>query len=124
MHALGQGDERVRVRRADFMIAEGTCGAPTFLKVDIEGAESDFLDGLGAALPPNARRVIAMHSARADMLCVAWLEARGFTLIPSRALRIAREGQWQSDPDLYFVGPDDDLRDVRRILQALGEIDA
>lgn len=125
MHALGQGEERVQVRRADRMIEEGRCGAPTFLKVDVEGAEGAFLEGCGNALPPNVRLVIAMHSVEADARCTAWLNAHGFAQMPSRALVAARGGHWYSDPDLYAVGPSGDPDGaVRRLLADMGEIDA
>lgn len=123
MHALGQGEERVQVRRADRMIAEGHCGAPTFLKVDVEGAEGAFLEGCGSALPPNARVVIAVHSAAADQRCTTWLNAHGFTHMPSHALVASREGQWCSDPDLYAIGPAGDADGaVRRLLIDMGEV--
>jgi FkbM family methyltransferase len=122
MHALGQGSETVTVRRADAVAADASCAAPSFLKVDVEGAEADFLEGCGNALPPHARLVIAMHNAEADRRCVAWLGARGFTLIPSTALLKARESNWRGDPDLYAVAPGGGADDVRRTLQRLGEI--
>lgn len=125
MHALGQGDERVRVRTGAAMIREGLCAAPTFLKVDVEGAEAGFLAGLGDELPRHARLVIAMHSAQADRDCTAWLTARGFVLRPSRALEASRDGTWRSDPDLYAFGPTADTDGaMQHMLRACGEIRA
>ena len=124
MHALGQGSERVRVRRADRLIAEGLVVAPTFLKVDVEGAEAQFLEGCGSALPPTVRCVIAMHSVEVDRRCTTWLTEHGFAQFPSRALRHSRAGLWRSDPDLFAVGPAGDPEAVRRTLERLDAIDA
>lgn len=122
MHALGQGEETVTVRRADAVACEKSCATPSFLKVDVEGAEADFLEGCGTSLPPRARLVIAMHNAEADRRCVDWLQARGFTLIPSNALAHARASRWRGDPDLYAVGSAGGADDVQRTLTRLGEI--
>jgi FkbM family methyltransferase len=123
MKSLGQGDEVVMVRRADAMCAEKSCATPSFLKVDVEGAEADFLEGCGTALPPHARLAIAMHNAEADGRCVAWLSARGYTLMPSIGLAQARATKWRGDPDLYAVGSSGGADDVRRELTRLGEIE-
>lgn len=120
MHALGQGDETVQVRRADSMLADGLCRLPTFLKVDVEGGEGEFLEGCGSMLPPNARLVVAVHGAEADRKCVAWIAAHDFTAIPSPELVEARanahSGRWRGDPDLYLVGPAGDAAAVRKEL--------
>ncbi|MEQ1692193.1 MAG: hypothetical protein ABMA00_12965, partial [Gemmatimonas sp.] len=112
------------VRRADAMIASGACGMPTFLKVDVEGAEGAFLEGCGSALPPTARVVVAVHSAAADRRCSDWFETHGFVQMSSPALRRSREGTWQSDPDLYAFGPAADPDGAaRRELRRSGAID-
>lgn len=124
MHALGQGDEIVRVRRAEGYAAEQKCRAPTFLKVDVEGAEADFLDGVGALLPSNARLAIAIHHSEAHDRCGAWLTAHGFTVMPSRELTAMNRDKWRGDPDLFAVGPQGGADDVRRALGTLGVVDA
>jgi len=122
MKALGQGDEVVTVRRADAMVGDKACATPSFLKVDVEGAEADFLEGCGNALPAHVRLVIAMHDAEADRRCVSWLQSRGFALMPSTALEQARAGRWRGDPDLYAVGASGGADEMRRELTRLGEI--
>ncbi|MEX2180941.1 MAG: FkbM family methyltransferase [Gemmatimonadaceae bacterium] len=125
MHALGQGEERVSVRCGAAMVSDGACAAPTFLKVDVEGAEGAFLEGCGSMLAPGTRAVIAIHSAEADRRCSAWLDAHGFVQMPSRALVAARVGPWHADPDVYVVGPGGDADGaMRRTLVRLGAIDA
>ncbi len=120
MHALGQGEETVQVRRADSMLANGLCRPPTFLKVDVEGAEGEFLEGCGTMLPTNARLVLAVHGTDADRKCEAWSAAHDFTAIPSPELVEARytahTGRWRGDPDLYLVGPAGDVAAVRKVL--------
>ena len=105
MHAVGQGLERVPIRRADVMVRTGVLRAPNFVKVDVEGGEGDMLEGAIHAIPPHACLLIAMHSPTADAQCSRMLEARGFTLVPSRALQFARTHMWHSDPDLFCIGP-------------------
>lgn len=103
--ALGAGTEHVVVRRGDSLVRDGTCAAPTFVKLDVEGAEGAAVAGLIGVLPANARLMIAMHSAAADAQCVQLLTAAGFELVASAALQQNREGPWVSDPDLLAIGP-------------------
>jgi FkbM family methyltransferase len=105
-HALGQGEERVSVRTGASLIASGECKAPSFLKLDVEGEEGAVVEGLGRALPVDARLLIAVHSAEADRKCVELLTPLGFQLLPSAALSACRKGQWHSDPDLLCLGPE------------------
>ena len=106
MYALGGGAEIVQVRSAATLVAQGVCVPPTFMKIDVEGAEGDTLTGAMPVLPRNARLVIAVHNAEADARCTALLRAAGFEMIPSRALEQCRRGPWRADPDLFCVGPD------------------
>ncbi|HET6681951.1 MAG TPA: FkbM family methyltransferase [Gemmatimonadaceae bacterium] len=105
MHALGAGSERVQVRTGASLIRAGTCPAPTFAKIDVEGAEGDLVEGLIDSLPSHVRLLIAMHSAEADRACTTLLARHGFELIPSRRLVASRHGAWLSDPDLMCIGP-------------------
>jgi FkbM family methyltransferase len=115
---LGGGGERVMVRTAASLVADGTCASPTFAKIDVEGAEGETVAGLMPVLRDDARLMIAMHNREADTQCRALLEGRGFTLVASRALEACRDGSWSSDPDLFCIGPaatgrDEDLRALR-----------
>lgn len=106
MYALGGGAEIVQVRTAASLVADGTCPRPTFLKIDVEGAEGDTLAGVMPILPPTARLVIAVHNASADARCTQLLREAGFAMLPSRALEQCRRGPWRADPDLFCVGPE------------------
>ena len=105
MYALGKGAEIVQVRTAATLIAEGRCAPPTFVKLDVEGAEADALVGALGVFPTHARLLIAVHGREADARCSAILRDTGFELVPSRALARCRTGQWESDPDLFCIGP-------------------
>ena len=106
-YALGQGVERVSVRTGASLIATGECKTPSFLKLDVEGEEGAVVEGLLAALPLDARMLIAIHSAEADRRCAELLADAGFRLLPSSTLSDCRRGDfWYTDPDLLCLGPD------------------
>jgi hypothetical protein len=86
-------------------VHDHVCRPPTFVKIDVEGAEADTLSGLLPILPPSARLFIAMHNRVVDQQCTEMLSNAGFACHPSNELRVSRDGEWRSDPDLYCVGP-------------------
>jgi FkbM family methyltransferase len=104
--ALDGGLERVNVRTGASLIASLECPSPSFLKLDVEDAEGDVIEGLGTALPSDARLLIAVHSEGSDRKCCDLLERRGFALMPSPALLECRRDPWTADPDLLCIGPD------------------
>ena len=106
MFAMGSGDEMVQVRSGESLVQRNVCGAPDFVKIDVEGAEADTLRGLLPTLSSSARLFIAMHNSDADAKSTAMLDGLGFTCFASHGLERSRKGQWHSDPDLYAVGPD------------------
>jgi FkbM family methyltransferase len=120
MYALGGGTEVVQTRTGASLVADGICAPPTFMKIDVEGAEADTLTGTMSVLPRNARLFIAMHDRRADERCTSLLEGAGFTLVASKELQECRRGEWHSDPDLFCIGPDasDKAGDIARLKSA------
>ncbi len=106
MYALGAGPERVSVRSAATLVAQGVCEAPTFMKIDVEGAEAGTVAGALPVLPRTARLLIAMHNREVVAQSSALLRDAGFELVPSRGLARSRAGDWVSDPDLFCIGPD------------------
>lgn len=116
MFSLGGGTEVVQVRTAASLVGQGACAAPTFMKVDVEGAEGDAVAGALAVLPRSARLLIAMHGREADAHCTTLLRAAGFEMVASRALERSRGGAWQSDPDLFCLGPEAESRDLDLVL--------
>lgn len=106
MFALGGGTEIVQVRTAETLVTEGRCAAPTFMKIDVEGAEADALAGALNVLPSSARLMIAVHDREADDRCRTLLHSADFDTVASRGLEDSRRGSWRSDPDLFCFGPD------------------
>ena len=102
---LGGGGAQVEVRTADSLIASGSVPAPTFVKVDVEGAEAGLLQGAGQMLRNNARLMIALHSRDLFVQCRAILLEAGNTLLESRAMSGWSTDYWFGDPDLYAAGP-------------------
>ena len=105
MFSLGGGSEVVQVRSAETLVNAKVCPAPTFVKIDVEGAEPETVAGVLRVLPSSARLLIAIHGPQADQRCTTLLEAAGFRLIPSRGLEQCRRGKWRGDPDLFCIGP-------------------
>jgi len=58
----------VPIRRADEIVASGKVPAPTVLKMDIEGAEADALDGFGNLLDQVRLVYIEVHGQRLSNL--------------------------------------------------------
>ncbi len=105
MFALGGGTQTVQVRTAAALVEQGVCPAPTFVKIDVEGAEADTLHGMIDILPLQARLIVAMHGREVDQRCTDMLENRGWTCTPSHDLARSRAGAWDGDPDLFCTGP-------------------
>ena len=102
---LGGGSETVAVRRGDTLIAIGGCPPPSFMKVDVEGAEADVIAGVLPGLTGHVVILIAMHSRQSDARCSELLHQAGFRLYPSRALQRCRASRWSGDPDLLATSP-------------------
>ena len=104
-YALGAGDEVVEVRAGRTLIALGTCAPPTFVKMDVEGAEADAVAGVIDALGGRARMLIAVHAAVAYERLRQVLHAAGYAMLASPELRANQSRTWVADPLLYCSGP-------------------
>lgn len=117
-YRLGKGDEIVRVRRLDRLVAEGL-PAPTAAKIDVEGEEAAVLEGMGAHLGGCRVLFVAVHDAAAHAATRRLLDARGFTVVEGRKMRRFTEGgePWAGDADLVAVasGPGVDAERVRAL---------
>ena len=81
MARLGGGDQVVAVRRMDTLVADGVCMPPTVLKVDIEGAEANFLSGARETLTgSSAILILETHSHSLFVECKEMLKKYGFSL--------------------------------------------
>jgi FkbM family methyltransferase len=118
LNALGAGDELVQVRRAATLVRSRSCPPPTFIKVDVEGAEAGVLRGALEILPRHARLFVATHSKEKYETCRALMAAAGFEGVPATAIEEATGDDWPGDPDVFFFGPayggaSEDLRRLR-----------
>lgn len=102
----GEGEVVARTPRS----LAGEVGRPTFVKLDVEGAESEVLGGVLDLLPSDGAVVVALHSREADRRARSALAARGFRVLPSRRLRRFRDRRgrrgWPGDPDVVGLGPE------------------
>ena len=104
---LGEGREEVPVRSGASLVERDGIPPPTFLKVDVEGAEADVLRGAENLLGSHLVAVVSVHSRRALDGVREVLTRRGFRIHESsrlRELRALEEGKWPDDPDLVAVG--------------------
>jgi len=105
--ALGQGSEVVAVRSAATLVRQGVVMVPTFLKIDVEGAEGDVIAGAMEILPRDARLFVEVHSSASDKRCCELLLGAGFHLHESTGLKSMRAGDdRKTDADLYCAGPE------------------
>lgn len=86
----GQDGATVDVRRGDRFVEDGEVPAPTVIKIDVEGAELDVIDGMRSVLERDACRVVycELHPGRLARCGAApedvehRLESAGFTVAP------------------------------------------
>jgi hypothetical protein len=119
-YSLGEGHEVVVVQTATTVVSSGRSLPPTFIKVDVEGAELDFLKGAMDMLSADCRLLVAFHSRTNYEAGTKLLAHAGYRAFESAGIRHGANYGWRNDPDVLFVGPacrtsDPDLS----VLQAL-----
>jgi FkbM family methyltransferase len=111
---LGVGCESVVVRAIQSLLVGRECQPPTFLKIDVEGAEADVLMGAASCLEqPDLALLVSIHSRQQYDRCAALLDQHGYRLINSGALSRALSSDWhdsafsdgRGDPDLLALRP-------------------
>ena len=105
---LGDGSERVSVRRLDALVAELDLSGPSVLKLDVEGEEARVLRGAGPFLGGDQAVLISTHGREVYEECRAILEGRDFRVFDSREIAERRAHPtrpWSSDHDLLAMGP-------------------
>lgn len=121
---LGHEGERVQVRSIASLLREEDLPFPSFLKIDIEGAEALALEGARPVLEEARRRgtlptiLVAVHDPELLRACRAELEALGYALVASKWIQRFEAGDgWREDPDLLALPPDRraEAREVRRL---------
>ena len=118
LHKLGGGNDRVEVRTIPTLLRDGL-PAPTFLKIDVEGAEADVLRAGLQSLQPHTRMLIEVHNKNAFDECLAMLRSAGYTVAESQRVRKFKNGRWGGGADIAAFGPM--WHDTSRDMQLLQE---
>jgi FkbM family methyltransferase len=104
---LGGGGEVVEVRSIESLLEREGLRAPTFLKIDVEGAEARVLQGAGESLyAPDRAILVATHSKQSFEECSSILKQGGFRTVESGEVEDLRRRSWtgRGDPDLLALG--------------------
>jgi FkbM family methyltransferase len=106
---LGGSGWTVPVRQIDALIASGELPSPDFLKIDVEGAEIELLQGAARLLTGNRPLTIVLstHSLEMHDQCCEVLRSAGFSIVETAAVDIARREGWAAlgDVDLLAWRP-------------------
>lgn len=109
---LHEGPETVRVVTAASLVDEEAAPAPTFMKIDVEGAEAGVLRGAGDLLTDTLRLLVSVHTRELYAECTDVLATYGFSIYESGELarRMAEpEHSWIGDVDFLAVGAEYEL---------------
>jgi FkbM family methyltransferase len=107
---LGHKGESVEVRSITSLVQSGQ-PFPTFLKIDVEGAEGLVLEGAAPFLSDAMRRnalptmIVSVHNEPLYLRCLELLKALGYRVLGSNRLSdfLGRADKWVGDPDLLAV---------------------
>lgn len=107
-HLGGEG-HTVEVHHVDGLIAAGIASSPTLLKIDVEGADLDVLEGASALLArePQLAIVLATHNAELHDACCARLRRDGFEIVEAENVSVGKRDGWAAigDADLLAFKP-------------------
>jgi FkbM family methyltransferase len=76
----------VQVYSVADLVAEKKLPPPDFLKIDVEGAELEVLNGIGSALPGIKRMLIETHGVELTINCMKWVLDHGFMILHVHSL--------------------------------------
>lgn len=113
-HRLGGGSDTVRVRTVTGLVEEAGLEPPTFLKIDVEGAESRVLEGARRMLDSLAGDaehslpaiLVSVHSGPQLTACLDVLRAFPYRILGSNGLHAFMDqldASWYDDPDLLAL---------------------
>ncbi len=116
-HLGGEG-LRVPVKNVDALIAAGTASAPSVMKIDVEGAELDVLEGAAGLLArePQLAIVLATHTPALHEACCARLRHEGFEVVEAENCAVAKREGWAAigDADVLAYRPARGLTEADR----------
>ena len=98
---LGGTGWQVQVRTIDGLIKSGEVPAPTFLKIDVEGAELELLQGAARLLATELN--LSTHTAELHEACAHLLRTAGFDIIETSAVALARTTGWAALGDVDLL---------------------
>ena len=109
---LGHAGEEVAVRSITSLIDSGL-PFPTFLKIDVEGAEALVLDGASRVLAAAQARdelptmLVSVHGEGMYRSCLTLMRELGYRVLHSKGISrfLAGGVEWEGDPDLLAVPP-------------------
>lgn len=107
-HLGGEG-HTVEVRHVDGLIARGIAPAPTLMKIDVEGADLDVLEGASGLLArePRLAIVLATHTPALHDACCERLRRDGFEVVEAANVATGKQQGWAAigDADLLAFKP-------------------
>ena len=105
-YRLGEGSETVEVTTLERLVDRDGLPRPHVLKIDVEGAETAVLRGMGRLLGGDQALLISTHGRPQYEQCRRLLLQRGFRVYDSWQIthRIETGAPWSSDHDVLAVG--------------------
>lgn len=104
-YTLAGGSEIVPVSTVAALIQEQKLPAPSYVKIDAEGAELSILQGMGAYLNnPDLLLFVGTHSSELHQECLNFVHHHGLRTVQPRRLDDASAGVWEWEQEFLAHG--------------------
>lgn len=115
---LGVGAGTTRVRTMDGLVGTQTCPKPTWIKIDVEGAEAAVLRGAAATMRGQPTlALVATHSNDLHAECLAILSDYGYDChVPQRSQAALAGGVGTMETEILAIGSGRSAGDLTRFL--------